>query len=541
MHAGGQASGSEMNQATRFRNDSGLEQNGPPWLVEPGWNYRRPITITNNGAIDWSWYQVLVRLDGTNFDFNLANSDGSDLRFTMREGTILIPYWIESWDSVNELAYVWVRVPLLDIGDTTIYLYHNNPDASPASDGDSTFDGFEDDWEEYPLEPGSGKNLLAHGGVSDDIQSPFSWMIIEGAPYVSTEGYLILNNGTGIKSTTTFQNQAVGFKANYGPGNGNEWIGFFNESTFKRVMVGDSVSNPTNLYLRNFDTVEFTILIPPVGVPDWHGHDHIYEARWCNLVNCDEIKSIANIDHSVMGTILTNQVPTPSTLLPITLHNDNTGATSTLLVDWVYVRQYSNYDNSEPTVSLGAEQGLVELGIGMLDKPDALPAGEGLSYQLTISNTAEIDALGVIVTDTLPTNVQFVEVSTSHGSCFVDVAVICDMNTILANSWASITLVVTPTLDGTVINIASVGSPGYELNPSDNTIEEITLVDSVPPVMNWESPVHNEGTYISYGGLVLLEASATDNDQLWWNSRWDHVGNSYGPLGLTIPISTRSN
>jgi uncharacterized repeat protein (TIGR01451 family) len=202
-------------------------------------------------------------------------------------------------------------------------------------------------------------------------------------------------------------------------------------------------------------------------------------------------------------------------------------------VDWVYVRKYTNNGSGEPSVAIGEKQGLVELGINITDAPDPLPIGEALTYQITISNIADIDAPGVIVTDTVPTDVLIGEISPSQGSCSIDQLIICDLNTILANSEANITVVVTPTLDGWLTNTAIVGSPGAELDILPNTEETFTLVDSVPPVLNWESPIHNGGTYISYGGPVLLEASATDNDKVAWAEfiLWDHIGNSYVSLG----------
>src|SRR4030042_6094147 len=74
------ASEAVSNVSSLGEDKSGLEQSGPPWLNED-WHYRRPMNISNSGTF-LSWYQVLVRLDSVNFDFNLAKADGSDVRFT---------------------------------------------------------------------------------------------------------------------------------------------------------------------------------------------------------------------------------------------------------------------------------------------------------------------------------------------------------------------------------------------------------------------------------------------------------------------------
>jgi hypothetical protein len=73
---------------------------------------------------------------------------------------------------------------------------------------------------------------------------------------------------------------------------------------------------------------------------------------------------------------------------------------------------------------------------------------------------------------------------------------------------------------------------------SNNGGDVVTLVDSVPPNVNWENPVHNGQKYTTYGGSIALEASATDNDQVawvefWW---WDHLprGEPKGKISIGI-------
>jgi len=95
-----------------------------------------PIKAEVDGA------QVLIRLHTGNFDFNSAKSDGSDLRFIDADDKTPLKFHIESFDSVTEVALVWVTVPKLAPGNKTgfIWLYYNNPKAPPASDPKSTYD-----------------------------------------------------------------------------------------------------------------------------------------------------------------------------------------------------------------------------------------------------------------------------------------------------------------------------------------------------------------------------------------------------------------
>jgi uncharacterized repeat protein (TIGR01451 family) len=189
---------------------------------------------------------------------------------------------------------------------------------------------------------------------------------------------------------------------------------------------------------------------------------------------------------------------------------------------------------------MDSEQGLVELDIQDLDNPDPVGKGQLLTYQLTINNTGSINASDVVVTDTLPVGVLFESVDPSQGTCEGESIILCDLATVNANSSANVTIVVSPTMDGEITNLATVGSSGYELDLSDNSSEEDTLVDWTPPVVNWIGPVENGGTYYAFGGMVSLEASASDNDKVAWVEFifWDHNHNQWIDIGsdLTYPF-----
>jgi len=110
-------------------------------------NYRRKITITEQSGNDLENYQVLIELSSSNFDFSHADSSGADVRF--HDGTNFLPYWIEEWDSVNETAKVWVRVPSIPANSSVeIWMYYGNSELEDESDPYSTFDFFNKHGEE---------------------------------------------------------------------------------------------------------------------------------------------------------------------------------------------------------------------------------------------------------------------------------------------------------------------------------------------------------------------------------------------------------
>jgi len=110
------------------------------WVVAGiQFNYRRPITITEESGNDLTDYQVLIELDSTNFDFSKVRAGGEDIRFADAAGNLL-DFWIEEWDAAAERARLWVKVPSIPAGGTTkIYMYYGNPGIRSASDAYATF------------------------------------------------------------------------------------------------------------------------------------------------------------------------------------------------------------------------------------------------------------------------------------------------------------------------------------------------------------------------------------------------------------------
>ncbi|RLI75975.1 hypothetical protein DRO97_01950 [Archaeoglobales archaeon] len=104
--------------------------------------YVRTITVQNNANVDLTNYQVKVELDSLNFDF--SKTDGSDIRFKLSDNTEL-SYWIEEWDSANEYAIVWVKIPSIPASSSIdIYMYYGDSQTQSESDGAATFEFFDD-------------------------------------------------------------------------------------------------------------------------------------------------------------------------------------------------------------------------------------------------------------------------------------------------------------------------------------------------------------------------------------------------------------
>jgi len=151
------------------------------WVVNgTEFAYRRQITVTEQSGNNLSYYQILIELNSTNFDFSHTNSDGSDVRFY--DGSNFLDYWIEKWDSSNQEAKIWIKVPSIPASSSTsFYMYYGNPNIVSASNGKDTFEFFDnfegisaEKWEKYSNNP-----ILAPSESYDSEKLSDPWVIYD--------------------------------------------------------------------------------------------------------------------------------------------------------------------------------------------------------------------------------------------------------------------------------------------------------------------------------------------------------------------------
>ena len=115
------------------------------WWNE-GWKYRKKINLDTSAsgasiaaAVDG--VPLLIRLYGGNFDFTQAREDGADLRFVDGDDATQLKYQIESYDSLEEMALIWVKVPHVTAGAAnSLYIYYGSAGAVNGSDPAGCFD-----------------------------------------------------------------------------------------------------------------------------------------------------------------------------------------------------------------------------------------------------------------------------------------------------------------------------------------------------------------------------------------------------------------
>ena len=107
------------------------------------WENQKKISINAVGVTpSQTQFPVVVRLHSGNFDFSTANADGSDLRFIAADDKTELKFHIEKYDSVNELAVIWVQLPKVDAADKEahFWVYSGNEKATAGADAKLTWD-----------------------------------------------------------------------------------------------------------------------------------------------------------------------------------------------------------------------------------------------------------------------------------------------------------------------------------------------------------------------------------------------------------------
>lgn len=174
-----------------------------------GWNFRKQIRLdlSPSGANTDSTLSdvpVLLRLSAGNFAyFGDAKPDGSDLRFVAGDDVTPLAFYIEKFDSLNQIALVWVRLPRLTAGqaDESIYMYYGNPESVSASDSAAVFDpqtqlvyDFSDSDGRYADRTGYGNQPQIQGVTHTETA-----LIGGGAVFAGADSSITLPNAPGLR------------------------------------------------------------------------------------------------------------------------------------------------------------------------------------------------------------------------------------------------------------------------------------------------------------------------------------------------------
>jgi len=313
------------------------------WLT--GWGRRKKQTITGTTAGAQTNYQkkmVVHKGSGTDSPTDVycngkCRDDFGDIRWTMDDGITLMDYWIEKVVS-GDYAVFWIKIPSVPAspGTVDVYMYYDNPSATSLSDGDATFQFF-DDFE----------------GTELDTTKWLTDLIGSGSLSVS-DGCVWFETGTTNKSKAQINSIS-------------ETLGFSNVLVEARFMA---LTQGTHSLDRSFEMILFDDLNTGLyighrgSVGDekvnrkvagtWGSEITIYSDPPLNVwlrhrivVYADSILSLLDDSLNILGSYTySGFVPTINMLYSIGAYNP--GSTSNLRskLDWIFVRKYVD---PEPT------------------------------------------------------------------------------------------------------------------------------------------------------------------------------------------------
>lgn len=121
------------------------DDEGPAMLT--GYTYRKKITVTHSATETRRVKIAIVRGAGVDSFPTIYLDSRSlnwpyDIRFTDSDGVTLIDFWRMEYDAVDGTWYV--EFPSLVDGDRVFYIYTGFAAAADVSDGEATFDFFDD-------------------------------------------------------------------------------------------------------------------------------------------------------------------------------------------------------------------------------------------------------------------------------------------------------------------------------------------------------------------------------------------------------------
>jgi hypothetical protein len=302
------------------------------------WQYRRETMLSS--ATSMANYQIRVTLTTAIMGNPYSNvkADGSDIRFAGDDGVTLQDYWIESWNNTGT-STIWVEVA--NSGTSKIYMYYGNTSAIAASNGDNTFDFFDDflgtsldTTNKWDVINSSAGSYSVNGGLLT-IQSTGDWF-----GTADTSLYVV------SKSSFSFNYAAESLINQIGSDSYPRFFGLRASSATNSkmfVMVGDSDrSHITNAY-RDSDG----------GNAAWYGENTGIANPGNNKVarferDGNTVRSYYN--NSLMNT----RTVTNWNLVKVALTDTFVAGTQQASkFDWIFVRKYGS---PEPITSVGAEE-----------------------------------------------------------------------------------------------------------------------------------------------------------------------------------------
>jgi len=201
-----------------------------------------------------------------------------------------------------------------------------------------------------------------------------------------------------------------------------------------------------------------------------------------------------------------------------------------------------------------------DVSVSKGDSPDPVTVGSNVTYTITVTNHGPEAATDVELIDVLPSAAALVSVVSSTGSCAGSSTIDCNLEDLANGVSATVTIIVTATGLGKLTNTANVSSAENDTDPSNNVVQQSTVVtlpdltvktlSTVAAAIPGSSVVVNDTT--NNKGKVVAAASIT-KFYLSTDSKFDTADTllgsrsipalspketNSGSTTLTIPLAT---
>jgi len=271
------------------------------------WSYRVAMhldTTITGAAVPGTLNDVpvLVRLHTGNFqDFFMLKEDLSDLRFIAGDDKTPLKFHVESFDLINQLMFVWVKLPQItgSLNTEKFYMYYGNEEAVAASDASGSYDAnmamvhhFQSGNDILNDETAYGNRFITSFGVEEPASLIGSGMRFTGEGGVSlpasTSTQLVPSNGMTVSfwvkpeensSAVLFShndgnneikvmNNADRLTARLVSSSGNEFVtqpvAGYQPGVWHNITVSVSASKLT-LYMNGMEGSSVDVQVPEIG------------------------------------------------------------------------------------------------------------------------------------------------------------------------------------------------------------------------------------------------------------------------------------
>jgi uncharacterized repeat protein (TIGR01451 family) len=138
-------------------------------------------------------------------------------------------------------------------------------------------------------------------------------------------------------------------------------------------------------------------------------------------------------------------------------------------------------DGTDQSSASTCVQALVDLSITKSGSPATQELGAGnITWTMVVTNNGPSTATGVKVSDPMPAGNTFVSATSTQGTCTGGATLNCDIGTMAAGASVTITLVTTPSAEGTQTNTAVVSGDRPETNVANNTATATVEITGAP-------------------------------------------------------------